>query len=123
MAFPSHRSGITVGGGVRAAICVLSVLSLLAFSMPPAHQCTVHLRTPEVRSSIERHTSVAEPEAGPAGRIADGAVVSALFTPVDTANTVKSRENVEPSSEVPLTRLLLRLKLGPSRADGQDPLL
>jgi hypothetical protein len=119
----SHPGGIKAAGLVRIAICALSAMSLLAFSLRPAYQSTVHLRTPEVRRSVERHTSVAEPEASPAGRIADGAVVPALAAPVDAAITVKPRLEPEPSTEIPLTRLLLRLKLGPSRADGQDLLL
>ena len=105
------------------AACVVSVLMLLAFPIRQADQFTNHFRTPEVRRSIERHTPIAQPESGPAERIAHQAVMPSVVMPVETGNVVDPVAKVDLSFQVPLSRLLLRLKLGSSRSGGQDPLL
>jgi hypothetical protein len=112
-----------IAGLLNVAACVVSVLMLLAFPMQRGHQFAAHFRSPEVRRSIERHTPIAHPEAGTAERIAHQAVLPALLVYVDTGDVVEPAANIEFASQVPLARLLLRLKLGPSRSGGQDPLL
>ena len=103
--------------------CMVSVLMLLAFPMQRVHQYTSHLRSPEVRRSIERHTPVAHSEAGTAERIAHQAVLPALLVHIDTGDVVEPAASTEFASQVPFSRLFLRLKLGSSRSGGQDPLL
>jgi hypothetical protein len=45
------------------------------------------------------------------------------YAHIDTGDVVEPAANIEFASQVPLSRLLLRLKLGSSRSGGQDPLL
>jgi hypothetical protein len=108
---------------LNLAVCVVSVLMLLAFPLRSAHQFTDHFRTPEVRRSIERHTPIAHPDSRIADRIAHQAIMPAFLVPVDIGEATFSVANVEVSSKTPISRLLLRLKLGSSRSGGQDPLL
>jgi hypothetical protein len=108
---------------LHAAACVVSVLMLLAFPMQRGHQYTSHLRTPEVRRSIERHTPIAHPEAGTAERIAYQAVMPAVLEPVQTRDALKPVANFDLFPQIPISHLLARLKLGSSRSGGQDPLL
>ncbi len=121
-----HLGGVRVAAPIHPMGCVLSLLGLLILLVVPVrltHQFTDHVRIPDVRGSIERHIFEAQPEAGPAGRIADGAVVSTLLMPVNDEATVEPRLDFEPVSPVSLIRLLLRFKLGSARSGGQDPLL
>ena len=109
---------------LNLAACVVSVLMLLTFPVRQAHQFAPHFRTPQVRRSVERHTPISQPEAGPVERHAHQAVVPMLFTPADDAGYVaKPFAHFEIPSQVPIARLLSRLKLGSSRSGGQDPLL
>ena len=108
---------------LNLAACLLSVMMLLAFPLQSGFRLTDHFRTPEVRGSIVRHTFIAQHESGPSERIANQAVLPALLTPSNTGNIVEPVANVERSVQVPPSRLLLRLKLGPSCSGGQDPLL
>jgi len=114
-----------IAGLLSLAGCVVSVAMLLVFPMQSAHQYANHFRTPQVRRSIERHTFIAHPDgdAAPAQRIANQAVFPALLVPLDAGNAVKPIANFELSSQVPISRLLLRLKLGSPRSGSQDPLL
>lgn len=105
------------------AVCIVSVLMLLTFPMQRVHQYTNHFRTPQVRRLIERHTSVAQPEAGTTERIAYQAVLPTLAETIETGDVVAPVVDIECSPQVPLSRLLLRLKQGFSRSSSQDPLL
>jgi hypothetical protein len=102
---------------------MVSVLTLLTFPMQSAHQFTDHLRTPEVRRSIERHTPVAQPESQATERIPHQALLPNLVIPVDDRKASTRVANIEFSSQLPFSWLLSRLKLGPSRSGGPDPLL
>jgi hypothetical protein len=118
-----HSSALKAAGLLNLAACIVSVLMLLVFPMQRVHQYTNHFRAPEIRRSTLRHTPIAQRESGPAERIAHQAVLPALLVYVDTGDVVEPAANIEFASQVPLSRLLLRLKLGPSRSGGQDPLL
>ncbi len=108
---------------ISAVACVVSLLMLLVFPMGPEHQFTGHFRSPEVCQSIERHTPIAQPEARTTECIAHQAALPALLMLINNGDVVEPVANIEFSPQVPLSRLLLRLKLGPSRSGGQDPLL
>ena len=97
---------------------------LLAFPMERVHQYTSHFRTPETRLSIEQHNPIAHPDAGTAEpeRIAHQAVLPALLVPIYPGDVVEPIAKVEFSSQISLSRRLLRIKFGSSR-DGRDPLL
>ena len=122
----SNRSDIAAlraSSVLSLAACIVSVLMLLAFPVQSGHQYGSHLRTPEVRASIERHTFVAYPEAENADRIANQAVMLAVVTPIETSDAITLVASPDLFPQVPIARLLARLKLGPSRSGGQDPLL
>ncbi len=123
MNLPPHVGMREPRSSIDLATALLGLLMLLAFPMRPVHQFTDHFRASEIRRSVERHTFLAQPEADPAERVARGAILPALTVPVATFSAVKPLAVFEFTSQVPLTRLLLRLKLGPSRASAQDPLV
>jgi hypothetical protein len=104
-------------------ICLLSVLTLLTFPMQSAHQFTDHFRTPEVRRSIERHTPIAQPESEAAERIPHQPVLPTRIIPIDDGVVITAVANFGLSSQVPLSRLLSRVKLGSRSSRAPDPLL
>jgi len=118
-----HSFALKAAGFLNLAACVVSVLMLLTFPMQRVHQYANHLRTPEVRRSIERHTFIAQHEAGPSERIANQAVMPAILESVEMGDAVKPVVDCELSPQVPISHLLARLKLGSSRSGGEDPLL
>ena len=95
---------------------------LLAFPIRSAHQFSDHFRTPEVRRSIERHTPIAHPDSRSAERTPHQALLPALLIPTDDLGAIKPAAHFD-LAEIPISRLLLRLKLGSSRSSSQDPLL
>lgn len=123
MNVPLHVSPRKAAELMGLTASLISVLMLLAFPVQRTHRFTDHFRTSEVRRSIERHTFVAQPEADPAERVAHCAVLPAFPVPVPTDGKVRPLAGFEYAPRVSLTRFLLRLKLGPSRASAQDPLL
>ncbi len=108
---------------LNLAACVVSMLMLLAFPLERVHQYTNHLRAPEIRRTIERHTFVAHSEARTAERIANQAVMPAILESVETPDAVKPVVDFKLSPQVPISHLLARLKLGSVHSGGQDPLL
>jgi hypothetical protein len=117
-----HRIASGMGSLLNAVACLVSVLMLLSFPIQSPHHFKDHFRLPEVRRSIELHTSIAQPEANSAESVAYQTMVPALLVPVDTGDANNPVVNFE-INRVPLSHMLLRLKLGYSRSDGQDPLL
>ena len=105
------------------AACIVSVLTFLTLPLQPAHRFTDHLRTPEVRRSIERHTPIAQPESETAQRIPRQAMLPTGVIFVDAAEVITFISDLELSSQPPLLRLLSRLKLGTRSSSTPDPLL
>ncbi len=103
--------------------CAFSVLMLLTFPARSAHQYTSHLRTPEVGQSIERHTSIARTNIVPAECVTHRTILPTLFVSVDDGDTRETTANSEIPPSIPISHLLLRMKLGSSRSGSQDPLL
>lgn len=95
---------------------------LLSFPANKVHRFEDHFRAPEVRRSIERHTSFAQPELTGAEQVAHADVVPTVLIPVITQDFSKPLASFQVVSATPLTRFLLRLKLGPSHSGGSDPL-
>ncbi len=106
----------------RAALCVVGVAMLVSFPANNVRRFDDHFRAPEVRRSIERHTFFAQPELTGAEQIAHAEVAPTVLIPVTRPDFSKPLANFRIVSEIPLTRLLLRLKLGPARSGGSDPL-
>jgi hypothetical protein len=107
----------------RFVACAFSVLMLLTLPIRSGHQYTNHFRTPEVRRTVERHTYVAHTNAGPAESVPHQNVLAPLLATVDDGDVIKPVVDSEISTQIPISRLLLRLKLGWSRSGNQDPLL
>jgi len=72
---------------------------------------------------MEGHTSVALEDQGNHERLIQSNQLPTLFTPVQATVKILRDHSFESPSEVPLVRLLKRLKLNPSGSRGQDPLL
>src|SRR5271168_4003018 len=98
---------------MRASICIVSVLMLLSFPAARAHAFETHFRNPEVRRAIERETSIAHTDENPQNRIAPNELLPTFFAPTETINQKVPLDSLESISEVPLPRLLNRLKLNP----------
>ena len=106
----------------RAAACIVSVAMLLSFPASGVHHFGTHVRTPEVRRAIVRHSSVALDDENAHERVAQCDLLPVFFTPSETIGKITPRSDFE-SPPVVLSRLLSRLKLNPSGSSGQDPLL
>jgi hypothetical protein len=122
----SNRFHSTMLNGTRlisSAVCAVTLLMMLTFPISQGHQLTSHFRVPDVCRSTERRTPIAPPEAETAERIAHQAALPALPIPIIINEVVEPTANIELPPQVPLSRLLLRLKIGSSRSSSQDPLL
>jgi hypothetical protein len=107
---------------VHFVACLCSILMLLTFPGIRMHQPAEHLRMPGIRGSTAQHTSLDRTTADTSERISvDHRYLSALF--VKSEEPTKARENIDPTPSVPIVRLLLRLKVGPSPSALSDPLL
>ena len=118
-----HTTTFRVAKLFNLVACMVSVLTFLTLPLQSAHRFTDHLRPPEVRRSIERHTPIAQPESETAQRIPRQAMLPTGVIPVDAAEVITPVSNIELSSEPPLSRLLSRLKLGTRSPSTPDPLL
>jgi hypothetical protein len=107
----------------KVAVCVVTVLMLLAFPLRSTHHFADHFRNPEVRRSIERHTPIAHSDTETTGRVAHQIVLPAFVSPLDIGKARFPVTKVQVSSETPISRFLLRLKLGSSRSGSQDLLI
>lgn len=117
----SWRRAIAVG--FELSISVVSIAMLLSFPANASHNFGEHFRTNEVRRSIVRHAFVAGPEADGAQTIAHIDAQPTIPMPVIIENDPKPLDVYELSSGFSLVRLIQRVKLGPSRSGGPDPLL
>jgi len=107
---------------LHVAVCVVSVAMLLSFPASSVHNFGTHFRTPEVRRALERHTSVAQSEGTTDELVARTDLLPTFFTPAETVSKIVPLDNFEPPSEVALSSLLNRRKLGSRGSGGQDPL-
>ena len=105
------------------AVCLGVVLMLLTLPVPRAHQFTDHFRAPEVRRSVERNVFLERTKSDASERISTHYLQPTGLFRADTEDSVKPFREFALTPRVPLTRLLLRLKLGPSRSGTPDPLL
>lgn len=109
---------------IRTIACVVSVAMLLTFPTVKPHNFSDHLRTPEVRRSIVRHTQVAQVEDATAKSVERiGIQPDTLPLLLNFKTKVATISNVELAPQASPTRLFLRLKLGASPAGGEDPFI
>jgi hypothetical protein len=101
---------------------LLSLLLLLIFPLQRIHHFGTRLRTPQTVSQIERHIFVAQPKVVHA-QVANYAAMLTPFAAIVSTSQIKPLPGFDLADRVPLPRLLLRLKLGSSRASSPDPLV
>jgi hypothetical protein len=104
------------------AACLVVVAMLLAFPANNIHRFENHFRLPRVRRSIEKNTPFAQPELTGAEQIANADVAPTVLIAIATAVFSDPPARFQIVSEIPITRFLLRPKLGPSRSGESDPL-
>ena len=102
------------------AVCIVSIAMLLLIPATKVHHFGTHFRSPEVRRTAQRHTAIAHSDSSAPQRIAESTPLPAFFTPTETFSKTVALDSVR--HEIPLVRLLHRLKLNPSGSSGQDPL-
>ena len=120
---------LTVGPRAHAASTVFrmlaATLALVMFVCLPferAHSFTNHLRPPVTRRAAQRHTSIAQPDTSPAEQVIKCPLLPTPFIAMAiTAPTLPLLDS-ESRPDLPLPRLLRRLKLGIARASSPDPL-
>ena len=100
--------------GLLNTICEMSVLMVLVFSIRPVILSAPQFLTPEVR----RSACIAQPERAPTERIPYQALLRLGY--VDAGDETESAANFELPSQVPLSRLLPRRKLGSSGSGPPD---
>jgi hypothetical protein len=108
---------------LRVVVCAIVVGMLLFFPANKVHSFRNHFRSPEVRRAIERNTAVAHSAEKTHALVGQMEFLPTFFTPTETNSKVVALENFESAADVPLARLLNRLKLNPAGSSGQDPLL
>ena len=106
----------------RAALGLVAVLMLLGFPLQRAHSSSSHFRAHEVRRSVLSHTLLE--------RTPETTIAKAVYKcPGNFARLLEDCDEAESAIDsstiptIPVTLFLTRLKLGPSHAGGQDPLL
>ncbi len=108
---------------LHLVVCIVSLAMLLLVPATRVHNFGTHFRSPEVRRAAQRHTSIAHSDSNPNERIAESTPLPAFFTPTETFSNTIALDSFVSYAEVPVVRLLNRLKLNPSGSSGQDPLL
>ena len=108
---------------LHAVACVVSVAMLISFPAGNGHSFGTHFRTPQVRRAIERQVSIAHSDSNIRDQVAHSDPLATFFAPADPHPGMMARGHRESFPEVPLPRLLSRLKLNPSGSGNQDPLL
>jgi hypothetical protein len=108
---------------LRLMACLASVVMLVTLSAPRGHQVADHFRFPEIRRAVEQHTFVDKSKIDAYESISANYVRPSSLFQIDTDLGVKPSRDLTPVPTVPISRLLLRIKLGPSRSSTPDPLL
>jgi hypothetical protein len=116
----SHVAALTW----RSTAGSLGLIMLLAFPLVRAHDFNAHFRFNEARRSTIRHTSIETNKSEtPVDQISQNHQRPNPVIPVELKLNTDPQPDVTWVSSVPISRLLLRLKLGVSRTGPADPLL
>ena len=111
--------GITVI--FRVIACLAAAFMLLTLPLSPAHQPTNHFRAPQLRSFVQRHSVLEETRSDVSDRLAlEQRQPSPILTVEEQTAAIPSGE-FHSTPEVPISLLLLRLKLGPASSGGLEP--
>jgi hypothetical protein len=125
MGFSHHRAR---ANALTFFVCFLSLLVLIMSPIQRAHQFGAHYRTSEIRRDFGRHAYVAHSESNPSSNIVpDGTrppfpawIKPVVVTLDQKRSAIRSADQAEVI--VPLSCLLVRLKLGSPSSGNQDPL-
>jgi hypothetical protein len=114
---------LLITGFLRFTAWPICVLMLLSFPLQiGTHDFNEHLRNPRICPSIVHHTSLERSEASGVDRLS---AEEAVRMHVLLGEAERKAPSLRPqiASFIPLTRLFLRLKLGPSPSSSPDPLI
>jgi hypothetical protein len=103
-------------------VCLTGAL-MLVFPVSRVHQRIDHFRAPDIVRSVEMHTSLDRTTGDPWKQR-----ISANHCYLDTVLDAEEElpitlAGIESTPTVPIIRMLLRLKLGPTPSADSDPLL
>jgi hypothetical protein len=97
------------------------MLMLLTFSIARIHQPADHFRMPETFRSVTRQISLDRTTCDSSERLSfEHRHFDVML--INNEDTADSRREFDSTPSIPIIRLLLRLKLGPSASDSSDPL-
>lgn len=100
---------------------------LVTLPMQRAHQFQVHYRTTQIRRNFERHSELAQSAKGAMDRVAEAASQPLELSWIEPEPEITATPINEPEARttrpISISRMLARLKLGPSSSGGQDPLV
>lgn len=115
----------SIGAIGKAAACVVGLIMLLSFpiSSSSSHPYQMRLGNPAVRSSIERHTVLALPEARGADNVCQCMAQPTLLNPIDDSENFKRSSGFDSFAPAVILDLLQRLKIGPAGARSEDPFI
>jgi len=108
---------------IHRVACIVSVMMLLTFPAARLHSFEAHFRTPEVRRTTQRHTSVAYSHDDTCERATQNHLMPAFFVAPEPEPLATVWNSMAQPFEAPPLRILFRLKLNPSGSSGSDPLL
>ncbi len=118
-----HRVLAGTSNIARLAVYLSVALMLLTLPLSRVHQPTVHVRSPELRQSVQRHIFLEQTNPDAAERISAHYLQPTGLFQADAIDRAKLFKKFAPIPQVSRTRLLLRLKLGKSRSSTPDPLI
>lgn len=109
---------------IRAAACLISLASLLAFSAPRPYQFRVHFRSTNIGRQVERRSFVDQSKSDVSEEIVANYRQPGKIPVLGSEQQKKTITQVDSNEiRIPLTNLVLRLKLGSSPRAPTDPLL
>ena len=117
-----QRSTVGIARSLYIAACLASMVMLLTLSMALTHQNADHFRMPEVRRSVERHSFLNESKSDVVDKISAQNLRPTIVFRGEPDPGVERIIEPAPIVQAPIMRLLMRLKLGPSRSSSPDPL-
>lgn len=107
----------------NTAACIAGLAVILLFPGAKVHSFPTHFRAPEVCRSAQRHLPIAHSDTDNTECVVQTAPLPVFFAPTEAGHISIASPVEEQTIEVPLARLVNRMKLGPAGSGAQDPLL
>jgi len=122
--FSHHRA--TPARALTLLICLLSLLTLITSPVQRAHQLGTHYRSSEIRREFGRHAYVDHAGPGQSSNVIRDVAQPAFpvwLRPITIADqTIAIKSTGQSDLADPIACFLIRLKLGSSSSESQDPL-